>query len=123
METANTVEHLEFWSILVCKFSGEKQPQGGKATLTISGPANSWFGAGFNASAIADSPYTLVVNQDGVTERKIGTCGSEAEHCPGIQLSSSVTVLSNSVVGGVRTVVMTRALVGLSKDHYSFNPF
>ena len=62
----NTV--LEFLSILVYKStSGEKQPQGGKATITMSGPANSWFGAGFNASAMADSPYTLVVNQDGVT--------------------------------------------------------
>jgi len=114
---------VESWTGSIEGDISEKQPQGGKATITMSGPANSWFGAGFNASAMADSPYTLVVNQDGVTERKIGTCGSEAEHCPGIQLPSSVTVLSNSVVGGVRTVVMTRALVGLSKDHYSFNPF
>lgn len=97
--------------------------QGGIATITMSGPADVWFGAGFNASAMADSPYTLVVNESGVTERKIGTCGSEAEHCPGFQLQSSVTVLSNSIVEGVRTVVMKRSLGGLSKDHYSFNPF
>ena len=102
---------------------GEKRLEGGNAKITMSGPADVWFGAGFNASAMADSPYTLVVNADGVTERKIGTCGSEAEHCPGIQLHGSVTLLSNSVVGGVRTVIMTRGLAGISKNHYSFDPF
>ena len=44
---------------------GEKQPHGGSAQITLSGPASGWFGAGFNAEAMADSPYTLVVNDAG----------------------------------------------------------
>ena len=37
-------------------------------------------------------------------------------------LAPSVTVTEQHVVGNVRTVVMTRALAGKSKDYYSFNP-
>jgi hypothetical protein len=62
---------------------------------------------------MADSPYTIVVNSTNVWEQKIGTCGSEAEHCPGDQLDSSLTIVSNSVVGGVRTVVATRPWMGM----------
>ena len=36
---------------------GEKQP--GVAKITMSGPAGAWFGVGFNATAMADQPYTL----------------------------------------------------------------
>jgi hypothetical protein len=69
---------------------------------------------------MANSPYTLVVNASGVTEHKIGTCGSEAEHCPGSELAASIKLVSNTVVDGVRTAVVTRATKGASKDHYSF---
>jgi hypothetical protein len=92
----------------------------GKVTITMSGPADAWFGIGFNATVMSDSPYTLVVNASGVIEQKIGTCGSEAEHCPGDQLSSSVKVVSNTVASGVRTVVMTRGFQGATDKHYSF---
>lgn len=61
-----------------------------------------------------------VANDQGVTERKIGTCGSEAEHCPGDVLRSSVTVESNSVSKDVRTVKMSRGLRGISSEHFTF---
>ena len=93
----------------------------GKVTITMSGPADAWFAVGFNAVVMSDSPWTLVVNATGVTERKLGTCGSEAEHCPGDALSPSVTVTSNSVENNVRTVVMTRAFAGASSKHYTFS--
>lgn len=96
---------------------------GGTAKITLSGPAAGWFGAGFNATRMADQPYTLIVNESGVVEQKLGTCGSEAEHCPGDRLASSVKMLSNTAVNGVRTVVITRQLAGITKDHYSFKPF
>jgi len=94
---------------------------GGLATLRLSGPADVWFGVGLDADAMADAPYTIVVNASGVIEQKIGTCGSEAEHCPGDPLASSVKVLSNTVVDGKRTVVITRPFKGLTRQHYSFN--
>ena len=92
----------------------------GTVSITLKGPATAWFGVGFNAVDMANSPYTLVVNTSGVTEHKIGTCGSEAEHCPGKMLAASITLVSNTVVGGVRTVVLTRPAKGASKDHYTF---
>ena len=69
-----------------------------------------------------EQPYTIVVNSTGVSERKLGTCGTEANHCAGTPLAQSVKVVSSSVEGGVRTVVLTRNLKGATKDHYTFDP-
>jgi hypothetical protein len=99
-----------------------KSSSGGEATITISGPADKWFAVGWNAVVMSDSPYTIVVNSTSVTERKLGTCGSEAEHCPGDLLAPSVKVESTSVVNNVRTVVLTRPFAGASSKHYTFNP-
>ena len=94
---------------------------GGNATITLSGPAGGWFGVGLGAQNMADSPYTFIVNASGVSEQKIGTCGSEAEHCAGgSPLARSIELLSSSVAGGVRTVVARRPLAGLTKDHFTF---
>jgi len=94
----------------------------GTATITISGPADVWFGVGLNAQKMSDSPYVIYANSSGAFEQQIGTCGSEAEHCPGNPLAPSITLESNSVVSGVRTVVLTRPFKGLTDKHYSFRP-
>ena len=39
----------------------------------------------------------------GVHERKLGTCGTEADHCPGTVLAASVKLLSNTVRPDKRT--------------------
>lgn len=97
----------------------QKKP--GTATITLKGPPDVWFAVGFNADAMAKQPYTLIVNDTAVTEMKIGMCENEGKHCPGPVLVASVSLLSNTVSAGVRTVVMTRGLVGLTKDHYTFD--
>ena len=63
------------------------------------------------------------MNDTGVSERQIGTCGSEAQHCPGSELprSKSLKLVSNTVEDQIRTVVLTRALRGDSKQHYTFD--
>lgn len=91
------------------------------ATITISGPSDSWFGVGFDASHMSDQPNVIIVNSTGVYERQIGTCGSEADHCPGDPLETSVTVQSSSVADGKRTVVLTRPLKGKTAQHYTFD--
>ena len=61
------------------------------ATITIAGPADVWFAVGFNAANMADAPYTIVVDGEGVvSERKLGN------HMPGTQLASTVDVISNT---------------------------
>ena len=93
---------------------------GGNATFTISGPADAWYGVGLNAQNMADSPYSLIVNSTGVWEQQLGTCGSEAEHCPGDTLAKSITLLSNSVAGNVRTVEVSRPFNGATPKHFTF---
>jgi hypothetical protein len=82
-----------------------------------------------------EQPYTIVVNGTGsgagvssaaattVTERKLGTCGTEANHCAGDVLSPSVKLVSSAVASkdNLRTVVLTRPMVGATKDHFTFD--
>ena len=93
----------------------------GVATIAITGPSDVWFGVGLNATNMADAPYTLIANASGLFEQKIGACGSEAEHCPGDRLATSVTLVSNTVVDGRRTIVVTRPFKGLTPQHYTFD--
>ena len=90
-----------------------------KATITLSGPNGKWFSVGFNTPnfAMSDKPYTIVVDGTGnVSERKVG------DHDPGTVLSASVSVTDNKVVDGIRTVTMTRDIVGKTADHFTFSP-
>merc|ERR1719430_2971276 len=73
------------------------------AMITISGPVGVWFGVGFDATAMKDEPYAIIVDGHGkVTERKL------ANHGPGELLTASVHVASSSVHDHVRTVVLNR---------------
>jgi hypothetical protein len=88
--------------------------------MTLSGPPDVWFGVGLNASTMADEPYTIVLDGAGkVSERKL------ADQSPGKPLSSSITVVSNTVVGEgasrKRVVELTRPLVGATPEHLSFS--
>lgn len=84
-------------------------------TITLSGPATVWFGVGFNAGQMADLPYAIIVDGNGeVSERKL------ADHGAGTVLNTTVTVVSNTVISGVRTVVLSRSTLINSLDYYAF---
>jgi len=84
------------------------------ALMTLVGPAEVWFGVGFNAAAMKDLPYAIIVDGKGaVTERKM------VDHGPGTLLNASLTVVESSVANGVRTVKITRPVSSLTKDHYA----
>ena len=88
-----------------------------RVSITLSGPADKWYGVGFNATMMADAPYAIIVDGYGnVTERKLGY------HQGGTPLAPSVTVASSEVADGVRTVRLTRPLAGATADHYTFTP-
>jgi len=87
---------------------------GEMATMTMSGPDGAWYAVGFNAKQMADLPYAIIVDGSGaVSERKL------VEHGPGKLLNSSIKVLSSTVSGGVRTVVLTRPVAGATSSHFS----
>jgi hypothetical protein len=88
----------------------------GNATITLAGPADVWFGVGFNASRMPDFPWALVVEGSGdVTEHILG------DHAAGSILAPSIAVLSSSVADGVRTAVVTRPLKGMTASYFSFD--
>eukprot|EP00729_Bicosta_minor_P005846 gene5846-9467_t len=87
-------------------------------TITMTGPSNVWFGVGFNAQAMTDLPWAIVV--DGITgkvsEHKL------ADQAPGIVLQPSVKIVSSSVTAdSQRTVVMTRSIKMSDYESNYFN--
>jgi len=81
------------------------------ANITIAGPDGSWFAVGFDAQEMSDEPYAIVIDGAGaVTERQL------ADHGPGSLLAPTVSVLASSVVAGVRSVTLKRAV---TSSHYS----
>jgi len=87
-----------------------------EVSISLTGPSDVWFGVGFNASAMADQPWAIIVDGTGeVSERKL------VSQSPGTELPASVKVISNRVDAGLRTVVLSRALKGATVDHYSFS--
>jgi len=82
----------------------------------MTGPADVWFGIGFNAQSMADLPYAIVVSGESVMEVDL------ANHAAGANLTQTIKVVSNTVTGTKRTVVMTRAMTGPSASYYSFDP-
>ena len=71
-------------------------PGNNVATLTMNGPADVWFGIGFNASAMADLPYTVTMQPLAggaaalVYERTLG------DHAPGTVLKQQFTIVSDT---------------------------
>lgn len=60
--------------------------------------------------------YAIVVDGQGkLSEHKLG------DHAPGQVLETSVEILSNTVVGGKRTVVVRRPLRGRTRDYFTFD--
>lgn len=87
------------------------------AKISLIGPKDVWFGVGFHALTMADSPWTIIVDGHGeVTERKLGN------HQPGTLLKASVKIVESQVVGNSRSVILTRSLKGSSPDYYTFKP-
>ena len=93
------------------KVSVDKQ-----VTIELVGPANVWFGVAFNAKAMVDLPYTVIVNGTGqVSELKM------ANHLPGSILVKTINITENRVINNTRYVKITRAIQGRTKDYYTFS--
>lgn len=84
-------------------------------TITAEGPSAKYFSFGFNATFMSGGTYAIVYEGDGdILEKSLGTSSA------GSTLASSLTLVSNSVTGSIRTVVVTRAIVGASGSYYTF---
>jgi len=99
-------------------------------TLTLQGPSDVWFGAGFGyhhvstggadpsvGVSMVGTNWSVIVMPNGtVMERDLGN------HVPGVLLPNSVTIISRDVKDGLHTVVMTRTIAGVKTDDYKFDP-
>ena len=84
-----------------------------KVTVEMVGRSDGWFAVGFGNS-IMQNTYGILAHQNGlVEERKLNYAG-------GSVLSPELTVVSNSVSGGLRTLTVERDLSIADTDYYSF---
>jgi len=105
-------------SVVELSLTLDKSVPEGKVIINMTGPADVWFGVGFNAQIMADRPYVVVIDGNGVaSEHKIG------DHQPGSVLSpTQVKIVSSSVKNNLRTVILTREFKGVTSDHFTFDP-
>merc|ERR1711957_708156 len=65
---------------------------------------------------MGDEPWAVIIEASGnVSERKL------ISQSPGNVLPASVAVISDTVDAGLRTVVLSRAMRGVTPKHYSFD--
>jgi hypothetical protein len=82
--------------------------------ITLSGRDGAWFGYGFGSDE-HDGTYSIVVDLDGsVEERMLG------QFAAGALLMDSVIVEQNNVQGAIRTVVLNRAITGVTSSYFTF---
>lgn len=81
-------------------------------TITLAGPSAVWFGVGFNASAMQDEPYAIIVEATDSEPHISGTVSERklADHAPGTALPPSIKLISSSVSSGVRTLITSDGL-------------
>ena len=84
-------------------------------TISIKGPADKWFAIGFGASEMKGTYSIAVDGRGNVTEHKLG------DHELGSVLEPSVALVSAEVVGGLRTVVLSRNFQGKTADYFTFS--
>ncbi|WP_432672098.1 T9SS type A sorting domain-containing protein [Flavobacterium sp. SM2513] len=85
-------------------------------TLTLIGPSTGWLGIGFDNTTMGDSGDVVIFDGTNLTDRTFN--GFSA---PTLDAQQDWTVTSNTVSGGVRTVVGTRARDTGDANDYVFS--
>ena len=82
--------------------------------IIAQGRTDGWFGIGFG-NTVMNGTYAIIYEfGGGVTERKLGN------HNPGSVLASTVSLVSDTSSGGVRTVHLQRTLDVGNSDYFTF---
>lgn len=80
----------------------------GVMDITITGPADSWFGWGLDSSTMQDT-YAIIVSENGVTEHILSKQSSDQSDTE-LELNN-VQVISDTTEGNLRTVQLMRTAV------------
>lgn len=85
-------------------------------TMTLTGDSTHWLGIGFNGFSMSEVTDMFIWNS--TANRDYIAPGGHSQPNPDAAGSQSWTIVSDTVAGGVRTIVATRALV--SAGDYTF---
>ena len=77
--------------------------------ITMTGPADSWFGWGLDSSTMQDT-YAIIAHEGGVTEHKLSKKSTDQSDTE--MALDLVVVRSDTTEGNVRTLRLTRTSVG-----------
>ncbi|RZJ63355.1 MAG: T9SS type A sorting domain-containing protein [Flavobacterium sp.] len=86
-------------------------------TMTLIGPSTSWLGIGFDTNSMESGFDCVIFDGTNLSDRNFNGVGV----IPPLDTAQNWTVVSNTVAGGVRTVVGTRALNTGDAGDYVFS--
>ena len=92
--------------------------------MSMSGPADRWFGVGLNNTSPGEdamnNTYAIIVLPDGDNNVQEWILGNTGDKKTQKVLSSSINIISKKSVGGVQTISFSRNLIGSTPDHKNF---
>jgi hypothetical protein len=97
-------------------FTGQIDVDDTNVTITLVGPANVWLGLGFGLNTMTSGGDVITHDASGFNDRQFLGVGVT----PSTD-TQDWTVSSNNVTAGVRTLVVTRGLVGSDSTDFSFD--
>lgn len=86
-----------------------------KVTITLTGPENRWFGVGFNTTFMEDGTDVIYVSNGELFDAYLTGQGN-----PSIDGDNNLTLISNSIDDGKRTVIIERPLNTGDANDYIF---
>lgn len=97
-------------------YSGKIDVTNATVTITLVGPATSWMGIGFNTAAMDSGSDVVLYNGSVLSDRHF----DGFMNTPLVDAQQNWSVVSNNVVSGVRTAVISRSRVSAESGDYDF---
>lgn len=87
-------------------------------TMTLNGNSTRWLGIGFGGNTMATTTDMFIWNDTADRDYTLDTSSNSGHNMPLPDADQSWTIVSDTVIGGIRTIVATRPLV--SAGDYTF---
>lgn len=98
-------------------YSGKIDVTSTTVTITLVGPSTSWMGIGFNTTSMDSGSDVVIYNGSVLSDRHFDGFGNT----PLVDAQQNWNLVSNNVVGGVRTAVISRSRVAAEGGDYTFS--
>lgn len=98
-------------------YSGKIDITASTVTLTLIGPSTSWMGMGFNTTSMDTSSDVVIYNGSVLSDRHFDGFGNT----PVVDAQQNWNLVSDNVVSGVRTAVISRNRVAAEGGDFTFS--